>query len=183
MEDQINNFERYVDNQLLLLEARINVFKQFKMLVNSEILKGDNVFDSIPYQNKNISGGKRTLNAPDSYPTRGAFTNKIRFIINSYSRAIESTDFQEMMIKEEGDRAMKKWPQFERALRGLAHPTTGELVYFHYKNSNHRFYIHHDWLTEDKNDIKPEFAPLLSVIDDIPPESIVSENIIWHKSK
>ncbi len=177
--EEIKNFEKYVDNQLLQLEARINLFREFKLMLNSQtLLKGES--------NPNIVNNKEerpNIEAPVDYPRRGAFTNKIRYMISNHSKAMELKDFKDKLTEFEGEKSNKFLVSFERALRALAHPKHGELIYFHYKNSEQRFYIKHEWLTEDKNDIRPEHMPAPGVINDIPIEAIVPENIVWHKSK
>lgn len=176
--EEVKKFEQYVDNQLLQLEARINLFREFKLMLNSQTLLNENSISIA-----SIKEERQSLETPIDYPKRGAFTAKIRYMINNYSRAMELKDFEKRLTEFEGERAQKILTRFERALRALAHPKTGELIYFHYKDSKQRFYIKHEWLTEDKNDVKPEYMPAVGVINDIPVEAIIPENIVWHKSK
>ncbi|MGZ5501333.1 MAG: hypothetical protein ACXWEW_09320, partial [Nitrososphaeraceae archaeon] len=113
----------------------------------------------------------------------GPARNKVRYIMSHYSKAIQYSDMEDLIFKLEGNKGKKWFDVFQRALRGLTHPKNGELIYYNYKNSKHRFYIKHEWLNEEKNDVLAEFAPNFDAIKDIPIEEIIPNNIEFHKSK
>lgn len=181
--EQIKNFENYVDAMLQELESKTKVFKELKLLLNSNVIKeGSNLLSSIKPDREN-SYTRRIRQVPTEYPRRGTSRDKIRYIMNHFSKAIQYSDMKNLIIEHEGNKAQKWFDGIERALRGLTHPQTGEMIYYNYKNSKYRFYIKPDWLTEDKNDVLPQFAPDFNIINDISKEEVIPENIEFHMSK
>lgn len=174
-------FESYVDQELHRLESRINLFKQFKLLLNSTQLKGTIGEYQIETGTKRNREGRAPI-IPIEYPKKVS-TQKIRFVLNEIGRAATEDEILESIKEYEPKISKNKMESVVRAFRLLAHPNTGELLYFNYENSKYRFYIKNEWLSEDKNNVQPEFAPPLQMINDISIESIIPENIKWHDSK
>ncbi|MDP1801473.1 MAG: hypothetical protein Q8L81_08980 [Bacteroidota bacterium] len=177
--EEIKKFEEFVDNELVRLEERTLLFKNFKLMLNSETIKTGLGTQIESLKNEGFKTLRKASSAPSAYPKK-CWADKARFILENYSRATEVEEFKSKFEEYEGDKASKNWDKFLRALRQLTHPRDGEFLYFEYKSSKQRFYIKHEWLDENKN-VTESFLPPKEIIQF--PLEATFENMVWHKSK
>ena len=176
-------FEVYVDQELTRLKDRTAIFNQFKLLLNSTQLKDSSLNSSVNFELGHSKNIRKPISMPNSYQKKSPNTQKIRFVLNELGRASTESEILEAIREYEPKISASKLDSVVRAFRTLAHPVTGELIYFNYRNSKHRFYIKNEWLSDDKTTVQLEYAPPVDIIDDILPNEIQPENIIWHESK
>lgn len=181
--NNINIAEKYVDNEIQLLEGKVLVLKNIKLLFNSDTIKQNIPIDESLNMGIERKAPRYNIDIPETYPKNGKERSKMRFILNEFNRATSYQDFEIKINEYEQGRAKKSLETLDRTLRGLAHPRDGEWLYFNFRGSNKRFFVKPEWLTDDKQNIKQDYYPDLASINDIPQEEIVPENIVWHPSK
>lgn len=115
------------------------------------------------------------------YPAKDNKRERLRFTLNTFGRAISESEFEEVIKLMEGDNASETLAAFQRTLRGLTHPRTGEIMQFQFANDKTRFYIWPKWQGIDKVSVITEHLPVPNELNQLN-EEILKNPICVFKS-
>lgn len=177
--EKIENFKTFlmdeIRNLLALVEYYKEVYKKMSEEVSSDqgdVLKEDN-------KRVNTRSSSNSKPIPENYPKNGTLPPKVKYIINEFGRGTTEQEIREKIEEYEGDRARKTLNKFKGLFYNLWRREA--ILKFHYKTSAVIMYGLLDWKDELTQSVKSEFHPSVEMIDDIPEDQVIPENLIIEK--